>query len=303
MIMTEEDMGVEEVERVSSLKERLRLVADEIDGIKNSFSKNTENLSRIQGMLDVGNLEEISGIIKNFENRISNVERQKEEAADGARKYRDELEKEKERLIKLWDAYKNQEEELSTTEKNLAEFEERARQAEVSKKQLEEDLTARINTLNTKLRENEDKIKHFDDYKQRCEEFDDVRNQLEREVNSLKDEINTKDETIDSLQKQVDETKENQQYKEYKDRFDEISEQYEKEKDRLTKLYHLYEETETECKNLREEVKNWRNWYESNGEMFERLFSTAPPRASEEMPKNPLEETKQKSKKRLRFKK
>ena len=80
------------------------------------------------------------------------------EAADGAKKYSEELEKEKERLIKLWDAYKNQEEELSATEKKISEYEDRVRNAEVSKKQLEDDLTARIDTLTKRLEENEGKV-------------------------------------------------------------------------------------------------------------------------------------------------
>ena len=131
MIMTEENKEEGNVEHVGSIKERLQHVASEIDTIKNSFSKSTEDLSRVQNMLNVGGLEEISGVIEQFEGRLT----------EGARKYSEELEKEKERLIKLWDAYKNQEEELSNTEKRISEYEERARMAEVSKKQLEDDLT------------------------------------------------------------------------------------------------------------------------------------------------------------------
>ena len=79
--------------------------------------------------------------------KIAEAEKKRREAAEGAKKYSEELEKEKERLIKLWDAYKNQEEELSTYRKEITEYEERIRIAEASKKQLEDDLTARINTL------------------------------------------------------------------------------------------------------------------------------------------------------------
>ncbi|MCX6667016.1 MAG: hypothetical protein NTV74_02075, partial [Euryarchaeota archaeon] len=68
-----------------------------------------------------------------------------------------------------------------------------------------------------------------------------------------------------------------------KDKFDDLSVQYEKEKERLTKLYHLYEETEAECKNLKEEVKNWEKWFDSNREIFDRLFSMSPPGAAKEI--------------------
>jgi chromosome segregation ATPase len=310
MIMAEENMEVKDIEHVSFLKERLHQVADEIDAIKNSFSKGTEDLSRIQSMLDIENLEEIGNIIENFEGRVSEVEKRREEAAKGAQRYGEELEKEKERLIKLWDAYKNQEEELSTAEKKLAEFEERMREADASKKQLEDDLTTRINTLNAKLTENEEKIQHFDELKQRCEEFDGIRNRLEEEIRSLRDEADTKDKTINSLQKHVDEVKEHEKYAEYKDKFNDVSMQYEKEKERLTKLFKLYEETEAERNNLREEIKSWQDWFNSNKDIFDRLFSTGPPVSAMKTPaetpptpETPPEEKKSKKKRKLRFKK
>ena len=197
--MAEESKVVEDVEHIGSLKEKLLSVSNEIDAIKTSFSRSTEDLSRIQSMLSVEHLDEIGGILEKFESKVAEAEKMRTEAAEGARKYSDELEKEKERLIKLWDAYKNQEEELSTTEKRVAEYEERARMAETSKKQLEDDLTARINTLTQKIEENESKVNQFDEYKQRCEEFDTIRNQLEREVHNLKEENANQEDIINNL--------------------------------------------------------------------------------------------------------
>jgi len=277
--MSEENTLVKGVEHLSYLEERLRQATDEIDSIKILFSKSTEDLSRIQNMLDVDKLGEISTIIEKCEGRATDAEKRRDEAFHGAKKYSEELEKEKERLIKLWDAYKNQEEELSATEAKLAGLEERARNAELSKKQLEDDFNVRINTLTEKLEENEDKVKEFDAYKQRFEEFGKVRNQLEEEIHSLEGKISEKDSKIDSLQKDLVKAKEYEKYAEYKDKFSETSEQYEKEKERLTKLYHLYEETETECNKLRKETKDWQNWFNSNKEIFDKLFS-APPQMS-----------------------
>ena len=156
-IMDDEDMSTGNAENLVSLGERLRQAADEIDIVKNSFAKNTEDLLRIKNMLDVGNLEDINEIIEKFETQITEAEKKKEEASQGAKKYSEELEKEKERLIKLWDAYKNQEEELTKTEKKIKEFEDRAKNAESSKEQLEYDFNSRVETLNQKLKENEEK--------------------------------------------------------------------------------------------------------------------------------------------------
>ncbi len=275
--MSEENTLVKGVEHLGYLEERLRQATDEIDSIKSLFSKSTEDLSRIQNMLDVGKLGEISTIIEKCEGRATDAEKKRDEAFHGAKKYSEELEKEKERLIKLWDAYKNQEEELSAAETKLTSFEEHARNTEASKKQLEDDFGTRITTLTQKLEENENKVKQFDEYKQRFEEFGNVRNQLEEEIHSLTGKINEKDGTIDSLQKDLVKAKEYEKYAEYKDKFSETSEQYEKEKKRLTKLYHLYEETETECNRLRKETKDWQNWFNSNKEIFDKLFSAPPP--------------------------
>ncbi|MCK4348854.1 MAG: hypothetical protein KAW47_09590, partial [Thermoplasmatales archaeon] len=137
-----------------------------------------------------------------------------------------------------------------------------------------------------------------------------IRNQLDRENHTLKDDVNNKENTINSLQEQVDKLKDNERYK---DKFNDLSDQYEKEKERLTKLYKLYEETEGECNMLKGETKGWQNWFDSNKEIFNKLFSTSPPTSSslEDIPKNIVEgvtkenkneKTKPKSKKRkLRF--
>ena len=48
---------------------------------------------------------------------------------------------------------------------------------------------------------------------------------------------------------------------------------FEKEKERLTKLFKLYEETESENNKLREDIKGWQEWFDSNEELFTKLFS------------------------------
>ena len=275
--MSEEVTLNKDIGHLDSLEERLRQATDEIASIKNIFSKSTEDLSRIQNMLDIGDLGEINSIIEKIELRAVEAERKRDEASLGAKKYSEELEKEKERLIKLWDAYKNQEEELTTVEKKLASYEEQIKNADDSKKQLEEDFNTRLITLTKKLEENESKIEQFDNYKQRFEENTKIRNQLEEEINTLKIDVSRKDETINLLQKEINKIKDYEKYAEYKDKYNDVSAQYEKEKERLTKLYHLYEETETECNKLKEENKGWQNWFDSNKSIFDKLFSSTPP--------------------------
>jgi len=275
--MVEKDKKVPDFENFDSLKEKLLAVTNELDNIKVSFAKSTEELSELQNMLDVGNMQEMSGVIEGYENKIAEEERKRQEASEGAKKYSEELEKEKERLVKLWDAYKNQEQELSNMEKKMTEYEEKCRTAESSKKQLEEDLTARINTLTQKLEENKGKINKFDQYEERYKEFDGIRNNLEKEIHALKEDISEKDETINQLSAQMEKIRKTEDYSKYKEKYEEINAEFEKEKERLTKLYHLYEETDNECKQLKEENKNWQKWWDSNKEVFEKIFSKTPP--------------------------
>ncbi len=311
--MTEENK-MDDVEHIGSLKEKLLAVSNEIDTLKNSFSKSAEDLSRIQNMLNVQNLDEINGILQRFESKVVEEEKKRTEAADGAKKYSEELEKEKERLIKLWDAYKNQEEELSAAETKAAEHEEQVRTSEASKKQIEEDYTARIKTLEDRMQENESKANQFDEYRQRCEDFDNIRNQLENEIYALKEDVTNKENTVNDLNDQISKLSEMQNYAEYKEKYETMNAEYEKEKERLTKLYQLYEETDSECKRLTKENKDWQNWYSSNKEIFNKLFATSPPIETAEGPwdqqpttpaplDNPTKKKGKKTKKKLRFKK
>jgi len=276
IVMSVEDTMDKDTE-LDTFMERLRQASYEIDNLKNSFSKVPEDLSRIKNMLEIDNLGELTDLLENYKGKLLESEKKRDEAFQGAKKYSEELEKEKERLIKLWDAYKNQEEELSTAESKLAVIEERAKNAETTKTQIEEDYISRINTLNQKMEENETKIKQFDEYKDKSEEFSKIRNQLENEKQILKNEIDNKDQSITSMQKEFDRLKEFEKYAQYKEKYEDVSKQYEKEKERLTKLYHLYEETESECKKLKDVNAGWQNWFNSNKQVFDKLFSTTPP--------------------------
>ena len=233
-----------------------------------------DDLAKIQSMLSVDGMNKIHTMIQDFEDRLTEAERMKAEAHEGARKYSEELEKEKERLIKLWDAYKNQEEALSTQEKRAFEFEEKWKQAEEEKTEIEADMNARITTLTQRLEEKEKQEMQTESFKQKIMEFDQIRNQLEETIHGLRGEVNAKDETIKSMEGQIGELQQLEQDAEFKAKFEEVSQEYEKEKERLTKLFRLYEETEAENKKLKTEVKGWQDWFKSNEDIFSRLFSS-----------------------------
>jgi len=270
----ENNKGPEISNDAGNFFEKLQKASNEIDSIKTSFSKGMEDLAKIQNVLNWEGVTKFNSMIQEFEDRLTDAERQREEATKGARKYSEELDKEKERLVKLWDAYKNQEEELSTQEKKVLEFEEKLKDIEITRRQMEEDTTARVNSLTRKLEERDEEFKQLEKTKERMEEFDTIRNRLEETIHSMKGELNSKDETINSLESQIKEMKSMEDYKEYKTKYEEISDEYDKEKERLTKLFKLYEETELENKKLHEELNQWQNWFNSNEELFTKLFNS-----------------------------
>ena len=304
----EKNKGMDDTIQIDTLKERLSNVSNEIDALKMSFSKSTEDLSRIQNMLGVDNIDELGNIVEKFENRVAEAEQKRTEAIEGARRYSEELEKEKERLIKLWDAYKNQEEELSHVEKKANDLEQRSMESEATKRQLEEDMTSRINTLTQKLEEYQEKANRFDEYRVKCEQFDNIRNQLEREIHDLKEENKQKETEINDMNEKIKELSGKEDFSQFKEKFEEMTVEYEKEKERLTKLYQLYEETDFECKRLNKENQEWQNWYNSNKEIFSKLFSKSPPcdtitDTSENKTNEDIEESDTKNKKNTKVKK
>ena len=273
--MTEEKVGGIGAKGVKdSFMEQLQEASTELGTIKSSFSKGMEDLAKIQSMLSFEGLNKMDSMMRSFEDRLSEAERRRDEAVEGARRYSMELEKEKERLIKLWDAYKNQEESLSAQEKRVAELEERLRDTEQLRMQFEHDATTRIQTLTQKLDERENEVQQIDDLRQQVMRFDAIRNQMETNTERMSSEITTKDDVIRGLERQVEELRKFEQFAEFKTRFEEVSGEYEKEKERLTKLFRLYEETESENKQLKDELRGWQNWFDSNEELFTKLFSS-----------------------------
>jgi len=273
--MSEEKVGGISVKGATdSFMERLQEASTELGSIKSSFSKGMEDLSKIQSMLSLDGLNKMDSMIRSFEDRLSESERRREEAVEGARRYSIELEKEKDRLVKLWDAYKNQEETLSAQEKRVAELDERLRETEQVHMQFERDATVRIQTLTLKLEEREQAIQQLDDLRQQTMRFDTLRTELEKNIDQMRGDLTVKDDVIRSLEKQVEELRGLEQFVGFKTKFEEVSMEYEKEKERLTKLFRLYEETESENKMVKEELRGWQNWFDSNEELFTKLFTS-----------------------------
>jgi chromosome segregation ATPase len=273
--MTEENLNdVRARGTRDSFMERLQQASNELDSIKSSFSKGMEDVSKVQTMLDLDGLTKMDQMIHSYELRLSESEQRREEAAEGARRYSQELEKEKDRLVKLWEAYKNQEESLAMQEKRVTDLEEKLRDTEQSKMAFERDATARIRTITQKLEEKEKDTHQVEELRAQILKSENIRAQLEGNIEKMRGEFTAKDDQVRTLEKQVNELRGFEQFAGFKTKFEEVSNEFEKEKERLIKLFQLYEETEAENKTLKEELREWQSWFDSNEGLFNKLFTS-----------------------------
>jgi len=131
--------------------------------------------------------------------------------------------------------------------------------------------------------------------------LEDVLDWLNHEINTINKEINSRSETIDTLQRLVDELKDYNKNEDYKIKYENLSLEHEKEKERLVKLHNHYKNIELEYHRLLKKIKGWEEWFYSNKDIFDRLFSSAPPVAlseSKEIFENLPSKTKKKKKKK-----
>jgi chromosome segregation ATPase len=90
-----------------SIKANLQRVQDELARVRDKAKEEAEALDRIRGMIDLRYLNDLLSAIEELEDRIKAMERDSE-----AETLRQSLEQEQQRLAKLWDAFKTQEDEL-----------------------------------------------------------------------------------------------------------------------------------------------------------------------------------------------
>ena len=123
---------------------------------------------------------------------------------------------------------------------------------------------------------------------------------LNQEIHDLAQQMETKKHYVELLNHQLVILDEFDQNQRYKTQYQETQEKYQKERERLEKLFRKYASTETESEKLKDEIKQWHDWYDYNKQIFDRLFN-APPRGqtptSAPMKKPPLVKTRTKRKK------
>lgn len=94
-----------------SIKSNLQRVQEELGRVRDKAREEADALDRIRGMIDLKYLNDLLSAIEELEDRVNAMDEGTE-----AQKVRDQLETEQERLAKLWDAFKTQEDELRAIE-------------------------------------------------------------------------------------------------------------------------------------------------------------------------------------------
>src|SRR5688572_6386946 len=95
------------------IKANLSRVAEEVARVRDRAREEVTSLEKIKGMLDVGYLNELISSVEQLESRMVTLQSEAVAAAQEADNSRAELAREQDRLAKLWEAYKAQEDELN----------------------------------------------------------------------------------------------------------------------------------------------------------------------------------------------
>ncbi len=268
-------MGIpKDIIDINAFRESIQQVTSQLEQIRSSFYQGVEEIERIKKILNSEHIGRFSDIITEYEAQLTRMEKERNEAIENARKYSQELEKEKERLIKLWDAYKLQEDELNERDRRIAELERKVKEYENRLRETEKDLSSRIETLTRKLEEKENLLKEYDDFRRKYALYEEKNRKLQEEIDNLRNTLNEKEKEITQLKQMVDELSKYREFEDYKTKYEKLNIEFNKERERLVKLYKLYEDLERENNKLREELNGWRQWYESNAELLDRLFKS-----------------------------
>ncbi len=234
---------VRRTEGASDIKNNLSNIASEIAKVRDQAREEVNALEKIRGMLDAGYLSDLLRSIEGLEERIEELETVSVEASQDAERLVADLEQEQDRLAKLWDAYKSQEDEMERLKRDYP--------------LMEEKLFERERTIEN-LRREVDRLVPMAKFK------DDVR-RLEDENRELTRGLEKSEHENDALARQI-ETLENEQVKlkeaaANSERVRELEALLEDERERLAKLYKVYEDVEADKKDLEGAVSEWEAWY------------------------------------------
>ncbi len=226
------------------IKKNLTNVASEIARVRDQARQEVESLERIRGMLGTGYLENMLSSIEELENRIEELENNSLQAREDVSRTQAELEQEQERLKKLWDAYKSQEDELDRLKRDYPLMEEKLFERERTVEQQKREI-ARLEGL----------AKYKQDYDALVKDH----RRLEQEAEQMEKQLEKSQQHLRAMEDEVRELREVEQDA---GRAEELEKLLDEERERLAKLYRVYEDLEAEKKETDALLEEWQAWAE-----------------------------------------
>jgi chromosome segregation ATPase len=248
-------------EGAAELKRNMSNIADEIGRVRDQAQQEAASLDKIRGMLDVGYLNDLLETIEQMESRFEEESSSNAAMQEDVDSAREELAAEQERLAKLWDAYKTQEDELDRLKRDYPLMEE---------KLFERD--RQIDTLRRELARLEPLAKYKSEYDAIVKEHE----SLIRDLDRANRDMDKMDDKIASMESELSEMR---GMSEFKHRVSDLEGELEEERERLAKLYRVYEELEADKAAVEANVSAWEAWFQKSRSAFEgtrEALSTAP---------------------------
>lgn len=231
------------IEGASQVKANLAAVAAEIALVRDRAREEANSLERIRGMLDVSYLNNLVKTIEELEIRMSSFETVALNSASQVDQAQAELRQEQERLAKLWDAYKAQEDEFKALKAQSAEW------------------APRLGAYEREIDSLHREVSRLEPLSRMKAEFDNAQREnqvLRHEVESVNRELRA---AHDEMARHVDELASLRALGNSKSRVTELEHELDTERDRLAKLYKVYEEQSAGLKASHAHLDRWEAWF------------------------------------------
>lgn len=231
-------------EGADTIKRNLGNIASEIEKVRMRAREEVSSLEKIKGMLDVGFLTDLLRSVEQLEVRLQTLETEAVTAASDVESTRSELAKEQERLAKLWEAYKVQEDELANLRREAPILQERVNERERALESLRREV-ARLEPLSRYKSEYESTVRENQSLRVEVES-------LGRELRRLTDQVREQEAEMVHLREDAAS----------KSRVAELQGSLDAERERLAKLYKVYEEQAADLKQSSGRLERWEAWFQ-----------------------------------------
>lgn len=242
---------------VEELKGTLRRIDEALVDAREEARREVERIESIRGLIDAESLAGLLSSITEMEDELVTLVNDRDAKAEDVQALAGELEAEKERLTKLWDAYKVQEEELRRMQRDEPLLKERLADRDRMISELEDEVN---------------KLRSYEDYKERYQGLQRDHERLRASYKQMEDDMHKRNDEIVAMEAKMEKL---QASEEDTRKLKDLEKKLAEEKERLAKLYKVYEDAESSLKTAEAEAARWREWYDRHRQAFEMVGGAA----------------------------